>query len=50
MLPRNAPAMNWPSIAMLTTPARSHMMPESEPKMSTIVVAEAPTKIEVTLM
>ena len=26
-----APNMNWPSMAMLTTPERSHMTPESEP-------------------
>jgi hypothetical protein len=49
-LPRKAPAMNWPSMAIFTTPARSHMIPESEPKMRTITVADAPTRREVTLM
>ncbi len=37
-------------MAMFTTPERSHMMPESEPKTSTITVALAPTSNEVTLM
>ena len=34
--PKNAPAMNWPSIAMLTTPARSHRTPASAPKTSAV--------------
>ena len=37
-------------MAMLTTPARSHMTPDNEPKMSTMVTAELPTSIDVTLM
>src|SRR5271169_204167 len=34
-------------MAMLTTPARSHITPESEPKTSTMTVAELPTRIDV---
>src|SRR3954447_25191966 len=30
----NAPKSNWPSMAMFTTPERSHSTPESEPKIS----------------
>ena len=32
---------------MLTTPDRSHITPESEPKTSTMTVAELPTRIDV---
>ncbi len=42
--------MNCPSMAMFTTPERSHMTPESEPKTSTMVAAELPTNSEVKLM
>ena len=31
---KNAPARNWPSIAMLMTPDRSHRQPASAPRIS----------------
>src|SRR5665213_726475 len=34
-----APIMNWPSMAMLTTPDRSHNVPDSDPKMRNVAAA-----------
>ena len=34
--PANAPRSNWPSMAMLMTPERSHRQPESAPRTSGI--------------
>ena len=36
-------------MAMLTTPERYHITPESAPKISTITTSELPTKMEVKL-
>ena len=40
--PRNAPARNWPSIAMLTTPDRSHITPDSAPYTSGVAETSVP--------
>ena len=40
--PRKAPARNWPSMAMLMTPDRSHMIPDSEPYTSGVVADQRP--------
>ena len=39
---RKAPASNWPSIAMLTTPARSHRTPDRAPKISGTLSSSEP--------
>src|SRR6266508_2702651 len=41
----NAPIRNWPSIAMLITPARSQSTPDSEPKISGRARKRAPPAI-----
>ena len=39
---KNAPIRNWPSIAMLMTPARSHRQPASAPKISGVASRMVP--------
>ena len=39
---RKAPTRNWPSIAMLITPARSHMTPARAPRISGVAIATVP--------
>ena len=42
-----APVMNWPSIAMLTTPDLSHSVPDRDPKMRNVAAATAAARIPV---
>ena len=47
MTPANAPTRRSPSIAMLTTPTRSEITPERDPKMSGVEIATVDTRVEV---
>ena len=49
MTPANAPTSRSPSIAMLTTPTRSEITPESEPKISGVEIATVETRVEVSV-
>jgi hypothetical protein len=42
-----APVMNWPSMAMLTTPDLSHKVPDSDPKMRNVAAATDAARIPV---
>ena len=49
MTPAKAPTRRSPSIAMLTTPTRSEITPEREPKMSGVEIATVDTRVEVSV-
>ena len=49
MIPANAPTSRSPSIAILTTPTRSEMTPDSAPKISGVEIATVDTSVEVSV-